>query len=167
MEIWDRELRPNMLVRSNKAKQLAGKLSGKQPVIVGAEFLTGNIHALRNQFCESSKNYASFLELSDLNHFAMESLANPGSNKKNLAFFFFDSDFYHPRIQKRAELTKQIVKKNKISYIEYKLQGKTKFEQAYEMLQLGSWVTYYLAMINKVDPSKIPWVDWFKNQLGN
>jgi len=33
------------------------------------------------------------------------------------------------------------------------------------MMQFGCWLTYYLAMINNVNPVKIPWVDWFKNEL--
>jgi glucose/mannose-6-phosphate isomerase len=94
-------------------------------------------------------------------------LANPKGNKDNLTFFFIDSEFYHPRVQKRSDLTKQVVKKNKIDYIEHKLTGSSKFEQAFEMLQLGSWVTFYSAMLNNVNPVEIPWVDWFKKELGN
>ncbi len=165
LEIWDRELRPLINASNNRAKQLAVKLYGKQPVLVAAEFLAGNVHALRNQFCENSKNFTSYLVLPDLNHFALESLANPASNKNNLVFFFFDSIFYHQRILKRARLTKQIVKKNKISFIDYQLTGLSKLEQAFEMLQFGCWVTYYLAMLNQVNPVKISWVDWFKKQL--
>jgi len=167
LEIWDRELRPLVSKTYNRAKQLALKLYGKQVVLVAAEFLTGNAHALRNQIDESSKNFTSYLELPDLNHYALESLANPASNKNNLAFFFIDSVFYHQRILKRARLTKQIVKKNKISVVDYQLVGLSKLEQAFEMLQLGSWVSYYLGILNQVDPVKIPWVEWFKKELGS
>jgi len=167
LEIWDREMRPLINTANNRAKQLALKIYGQQLVLIAAEFLQGNVHALRNQFCESSKNFTSYLVLPDLNHFALESLVNPASNKNNLIFFFFDSIFYHARIIKRARLTKQIVKKNKIKVVDYLLTGSTKLEQAFEMLQLGSWLTYYLAMLNQVNPVKIPWVDWFKKQLGS
>ncbi len=167
LEIWDRELRPEIKTGNNLAKQLALKLYGKQPVLVAGEFLAGNVHALRNQFCENSKNFTSYLVLPDLNHFALESLANPVSNKNNLIFFFFDSIFYHPRIIKRSRLTKQIVKKNRVAYVNHLLKGVSKLEQAFEMLQLGCWTTYYLAMLNQANPVKIPWVDWFKKQLGD
>ncbi len=163
---WGAELLPVKSAKTNQAKQVALKLYNKIPVIVGAEFLAGNIKVLRNQFNETSKNFSCFLELPDLNHFALESLTNPKSNKVNLIFFFIDSGFYHPRVQKRSDLTKQIVKKNKINYVEYSLIGGSKFEQAFEMLQFGSWVTYYLAMLNRVNPVKIPWVEWFKKELG-
>ena len=48
---------------------------------------------------------------------------------------------------------------------EYKLSGNTKFIQALELLQFGSWLTFYLAMLNNVNPSLIPFVDWFKKKL--
>lgn len=166
LELSDQKLRPNRPAKINKAKQLAVKIYGRVPVIVAAEFLTGNLNILRNQFNENCKNFAAYLELPDLNHYALEGLAYPKSNKDNLIFFFIDSLFYHERVAKRADLTRRVVEKNKIKFIEHKLTGASKLEQAFEMMQFGCWLTYYLAMLNNVNPVKIPWVDWFKKELG-
>ena len=95
----------------------------------------------------------------------MEGLVNPKANSRALAFLFFDSKLYHPRVQKRAALTKQVVRKNGIPAIAHELRGETALAQAYELLQLGSWLSYYLGMLYDVDPVKIPWVDWFKKKL--
>jgi len=165
LELWDKKLRPGIGTEMNAAKKAALQLFKKQPVLVGAEFLTGNLRVLRNQLCENSKNFATYLTVPELNHYAMESLANPISNKKNLIFFFFDSALYHKRVQKRIALTKKVVAKNGIEVAEIKLRGQNRFEQAMEMLQFGAWVTFYLAMLNKVNPAEIPWVDWFKKEL--
>lgn len=158
---WGQKLVPEK--SNNPASKLAHKLKGKNIIIVTGEFLEGNAHALRNQFCENSKNFADYLILPELNHYALEGLANPENS--NLIFLFFDSTLYSPRVQKRNLLTKQIVKKNKIELINYKLLGQNKLEQSLEMLQLGAWITLYLAELNQVDPIQIPWVDWFKKQL--
>lgn len=151
---------------SNLAKNAAREIFSKQAVLVGGEFLEGNLHALRNQFCENSKNFATYLVLPDLNHYSIEGLSNPKSNSQNLAFVFFESDLYNPRESKRLALTKEIVKKNKIKVVSYKLTGKSKLIQSFEMLSFGTWLTFYLAMQNEVNPSLIPWVDWFKKKLG-
>lgn len=164
-KLKDRMFKPDKLLKTNKAKQSALKIYGHLPVAVSAEFLSGNLNILRNQFNECSKNFAAFLELPDLNHFALESLINPKNNKSNLLFLFFDSALYHRRVQLRAFLTKQVIKKNKVKILEYKLTSATKLEQALEMMQFGCWLTFYLAMLNNVDPVKIPWVDWFKKEL--
>lgn len=165
LEIWDRELRPEIKTKNNRAKKIAQLTFDKTPIIIAGEFLTGNLKALRNQFCESGKNFAGYLTVPELNHYAMEGLARPKSNRKNLIFFFIDSPFYRPQIKKRMELTKKIVKKNGIRYIEHKLLGKTKLTQSFEFLQLGTWTTYYLGALNRTNPATNPWVDWFKNQL--
>jgi len=68
-------------------------------------------------------------------------------------------------VKKRLALTKDIVKKNKIKIYSYKLSGKNKLTQSFELLNFGSWLTFYLAMLNEVNPSLIPWVDWFKRRL--
>ena len=52
------------------AKQIAIKLHNKQPIMIAAEFLIGNVRTLRNQMCENSKHFATYLTLPDLNHFA-------------------------------------------------------------------------------------------------
>lgn len=165
LELADQELRPGVPVEINKAKQLALKLYGKIPVIVGAEFLAGNLQVLRNQLNETSKNFAAYLELPDMNHFALEGLAYPQSNRDNLAFLFFSSSLYHPRTRRRLKLTQAVVKKNKIKSIEYQPDGSSKLAQAFSLLQFGCWLTFYLAMLNGVNPVKIPWVDWFKKEL--
>ncbi|MCK4540079.1 SIS domain-containing protein [Candidatus Parcubacteria bacterium] len=165
LEIGSRKLSPNIKSNLNKAKKIALELYNKTPILVGAEHLSGNLRALRNQINENAKLFASYLELPDMNHYAMEGLVNPTGNKKTLHFLFFDSKLYHKRTQKRSELTKQVVKKNGIKISAYELTGKTKPYQAFKLLQMGSWISYYLGILYGVDPIKIPWVDWFKEQL--
>jgi glucose/mannose-6-phosphate isomerase len=161
----NKELRPESPTSQNVAKRIAMHLSGKIPILVGAEFLSGNLHALRNQICETSKNFADYLTLPELNHYAMEGLTYPKNHGKPLVFLFFDSGLYHPRVQKRSELTKEVIKKNKIKVVSYKLSGKSRVEQSFKLLQLGSWITFYLGILNKVNPVEVPWVDWFKKKL--
>ncbi|MFC1678516.1 SIS domain-containing protein, partial [Patescibacteria group bacterium] len=165
LEIWTRRLRPESPLAMNKAKKLAQAICGKAIVLVGAEFAAGNLHVMRNHINECSKYFATYLTLPELNHYAMEGLTFPKSNQKNLIFVFFDSKFYHPRVQKRSQLTKQVVKKNKIEVLSHELKGETKLVQGFELLQLGMWLSYYLGILNGVDPAKIAWVDWFKNEL--
>lgn len=164
LEIETRRLRTDVSSKTNKAKQIAWELRGKIPVLVSAEHLIGNLHAMRNQINENAKTYSDYLELPDLNHHALEGLQNPKTVEK-LKYLFFSSKLFHPRIQKRLKLTETVVKKNKVSALTHELKGKTKLAQSFELLQLGTWISYYLGEIYKVDPIEIPWVDWFKKQL--
>jgi hypothetical protein len=156
---------PTVKTENNIAKKIALELKGKQPVLVGSEFLLGNLHAFRNQLCENSKNFAVYLPLPDLNHYLLESLKNPAKNTAQLAFVFFNSKLYHTRVQRRSKLTREVVDKNNIKTLEYDLKGKTKLAQSAELLQLGSWISFYLSALNNVNAGEIPWVNWFKEQL--
>ncbi len=165
MEIRTRRLSPTVKQNRNKAKEIASLLVNKLPVLVAAEHLKGNIHALRNQLDESSKLFSCFLPLPDLNHFAMEGLSNPKKNKKSIIFLFFESDLYHHRNKLRFKLTKQVITDNKVSLISHTLKSKSRLGQAFELLQFGSWLSFYLSIVYNVNPEAIPWVNWFKKQL--
>jgi glucose/mannose-6-phosphate isomerase len=151
---------------ANRAKQVASQAQGKKLIIVGAEFLDGNVHAMRNQICENSKNFSHYFSLPEMNHYLLEGLKFPEVNKNDLFFLFMNSDLYNPRVTRRAELTRQIVEKHGIDVMEFKPIGASKLIQSFEVLQFGSWLSFYLAMANGIDPAPIPWVDWFKEKLG-
>ncbi len=150
---------------NNIAKKCALKLHNKVPIIVSSEHLVGSSHAFKNQLNETAKTFSVLFDIPELNHHLMEGLSNPKKVKEFLHFYFFESDLYTSRVQKRYSITKQVVEKNSISFDAYHLRSKTKLEQIFEVLVYGSFVQLYLALMYEVDPSKIPWVDYFKKKL--
>jgi len=151
--------------KNNAAKNLAEKLKNKTPVIAASEFLLGNAHALANQINENAKCFAAYFELPELNHHLMEGLKNPAANRKNLVFLLINSGLYAPRNQARYKILKTVLAKNKINFLEYRPTAKTKFQQSWETLLLGSYLSFYLAMSYNLDPSPVPWVNFFKKEL--
>ncbi|MBN1325383.1 hypothetical protein JW977_00135 [Candidatus Falkowbacteria bacterium] len=152
-------------IKTNIAKQTAKKLCGKIPIIIASEFLEGNAHTMANQINENAKNFAAYHLISELNHHLMEGLKHPKSNSKNLFFLFINSDLYYSRNQKRYSITQDVVEKNKVGWTEFKPKSKTKLLQAFEVLSFGSYVGFYLAMLNGLNPAPIPYVDYFKERL--
>lgn len=146
-----------------QAKILAKKIYKKIPVIFAASHLSGNAHALRNQFNETAKSFSGYNLLPELNHHLMEGLKNPWN--KNIVILLLESDFYPDRIRKRLSLTREVVLKNNIEILSYKAIGKSKLGQSLELLLLGGYLTFYLALLYDQDPSVIPWVDFFKQKL--
>ncbi|HCM82780.1 MAG: Bifunctional phosphoglucose/phosphomannose isomerase [Candidatus Gottesmanbacteria bacterium GW2011_GWA2_44_17] len=152
--------------KQNKAKQLAKMLYQKIPIIVTAEFLSNVGRVVRNQIHESAKNFADYHIIPELNHHLMEGLTNPDTNKQLLVFVFFCSLLYSPRISTRFRITKDVVEKQKIKTYEFIPTSLEKISQVFECIQFGAYVNYYMAMLYGLDPSKIPWVDYFKTQVG-
>lgn len=159
-------LKDNQRIKS-LAKEYAEKLFNKIIIIVGSEFLTGTVHTFNNQLNENAKNFSSYFLIPELNHHLMEGLGFPVSNKENLIYIFFKSKLYSERILQRFSLTKEVVEKNGIKTLEYEATGKNKLEQSFEVLLFGSYVGFYTAMLNGLDPAPIPWVDFFKEKLGH
>ena len=138
-------------------------LQDKIPVIFAGEHLSGNAQIIRNQFNETSKAFSAFYLVPDLNHHLMEGLQFP--TKSNLYFLVFNSHNYSPKIQKRMQLTMDVVKQNHRDILEYTTKGLNKYQDFLEMLAYGSWLTLYLALRYDQNPAINPWVDWFKNEL--
>lgn len=149
----------------NLAKDMAKNLFGKSVWYVGSEHLAGNAHAAANQTNENAKRFAGFFLVPELNHHLMEGMFYPESNKNSLGFVLLESALYDARIQKRFDITKKVLDKNEIKYWSYAAQEKDKLLQACEVLVFGSYVSYYGAMLQGIDPTAIPFVDFFKEQL--
>ena len=153
-------------IENNIAKELAKKIQGKIPIWVAAEHLSGNARVANNQVNENAKNFSGFYTIPELNHHLMEGLKYPESNKDNFIFLGLLSKLYHPRIQKRFAVTKDVVEKNGLSWISYQPNSKNKLGQACESLLFSMFLAFYLAMLAEENPAPIPWVDYFKEQLG-
>ncbi len=149
----------------NPAKLLAFNFLDRLPIITISEHLEGPAHVVANQINENSKNYSEFRVVPELNHHLMEGLQFPTGNDNNLVFLTIHSDLYLPGNEKRMSLTEQVIDKNNIPYLSHKLSAPSKISQAFKLILLGSYVGFYLAILNNVNPSPIPWVDWFKEEL--
>jgi glucose/mannose-6-phosphate isomerase len=167
LQVSDIEKTVNLLENQTQnmeelSKELAKKLEEKIPVIVSGEHLSGNAHIIRNQFNETAKNFSTFAILPELNHHLMEGLVHSSSN---LIFIFLKSNLYSPKIQKRLELTKDVVLKNNVKTAVVEVMGEGELEQSFYTLSFGGLLTFYLAILYGQDPSVIPWVDYFKQEL--
>ena len=96
----------------------------------------------------------------------MEGLRFPKSNETNHVFYFVQSELYGPRVKKRVVLTQQVVEQNKIETMAIKLESETKLTQVFEVIALLAYAGFYVSMLEGINPSPIPFVDWFKDELG-
>lgn len=149
----------------NLAKKMAFKIKDKFVFLVTSEFLEGAIHGFANQLNETAKTNSVYHYIPELNHHRMEGLKYPLEFKKMAVFLFYPSLFYDKRNQVRYQITKRVIEKNDYQTLEFKSQALDKISQTFETIIFNSYLSFYLAILNKVDPSKIPWVDYFKAEL--
>jgi glucose/mannose-6-phosphate isomerase len=151
---------------TTKYQTLAQQFKDMYPVIIVSEHLRGFGNGFANQLNESAKSISDFRIISELNHHLLEGLANPPTYKERALFVFFRSGLYSPRIQKRFDLTEEVVSKQGIKTINIELTGSNKLSQVLEAFVISGYTSAALAKIYGVDPIKIPWVDYFKEKLG-
>lgn len=152
-------------VKADPAQVLAKQLEMKQVILVAAEHLAGAVHTVKNQMNENAKHLSHRHDLPELNHHLMEGLRFPVSNPDTTMFWFINSSLYSARMQRRLKLTQEVVEKNNLSSIIWQAAAKSKLAQAFELIQFGAYVNFYLSQLHKLDPAAIPWVDYFKAQL--
>lgn len=149
----------------NAAKILAFEMKERLPIITVAEHLEGMGHIFANQLNENAKTYSEYRVIPELNHHLMEGLRFPTTNEHNLLFLMVDSALYTQQNRKRLTLTGQVLTKNHVEFREFTAEGKSKLTSAFHLMVFGAYTNLYLAMLNALDPSPIPWVDWFKKEL--
>lgn len=149
----------------NPAKKLAHQIQQYSVWFVSASYLSGNAHIAANQLNENSKRFGGYFLIPELNHHLLEGMSFPENNPTQVSFLFFESKNFEPKIQKRFSITKEILYKNNIPYFEYVCKEKTVIEQSMEILVLSSYLSFYAALLKSIDPTAIPFVEYFKTAI--
>jgi hypothetical protein len=95
----------------------------------------------------------------------MEGLAFPVGLKDDVKFILLDSGLYPLIIQKRLRITKDVLLKQKYQVTVIKPESADPVLQSFESLVFLIMFSYYLGILNKVNPGENLMVDYFKNQL--
>jgi len=149
----------------NPAKKTALGLLGKIPIVIAGEFLAGSAHIFSNQINESAKTFAAYFLLPEINHHLLEGTRFPANLGERVKFIFLETALYSEKIKARANITKEVLSKSGIESISFNVTGSDKVTAAFEALLFSSWTSFYLAIANEIDPTPIPNVDYFKQQL--
>ncbi len=147
-----------------EGKALAKKLADKIPVVYASNNFKVASRIWKIKFNENSKIPAFHNYFPELNHNEMV-----GFTDKKMASGFYvliiKDKKDHERTLKRMDLTSLILKKKGIknSFIET-VDGSI-ILKFFEILLLGDWTSYYIAINNKIDPTPVEMVEEFKVML--
>ncbi len=150
----------------NQAKDLATSLQGRLPVVYGAGFLSGAAKRWKTQLNENSKVWAFWEELSELNHNTIEGYGLPSQVRDHAFVVLLHSSFLHPRISLRYQITQELLAKSDIPYRQVEGRGSSPLAHLLSIALLADYTSYYLAMLNRVDPAVMPAIDRLKERLG-
>ena len=150
---------------SNPVKQLATKLWGRITVIYGAGILSSVAQRWKTQFNENSKTWAFFEFFPELNHNAVVGYEFPPLVKERIFVALLHSASLHPRIQLRYKATEKLLAKSGINHQFIEAAGETSLAQVMSLVLFGDYLSFYLAMLNKIVPTPVDSIDFVKRYL--
>jgi glucose/mannose-6-phosphate isomerase len=160
-----REMEEHIPCRANEAKQIAGGMYGKIPIIYGAGILSEVAHRWKTQINENSKATAYYEILPELNHNSVVGYQFPAEPISNLCVVFLRCPSLHSRTLLRYKVTSELLEQNGIKYQIVDSTGDDKLSQIMGLIFLGDWVSYYLAMLYEIDPTPVKSIDYLKKKL--
>jgi len=149
----------------NPAKQLANRLYDRLPIIYGADILSEVAHRWKTQFNENSKAWACYEVFPELNHNAVVGYQSPLELASKIMVVLLRSAHLPKRIQLRYQLTCQLLERAKVSYQIVDGDGTSPLSQMMSLVLFGDYISYYLAILYKIDPSPVEVIDYLKEQL--
>lgn len=151
--------------KDNLTKRTAVLLKNRAVLFMAAEHLVGNAHVAANQMNENNKRLAASFPIPELNHHLLEGMKLPTDNERRILAIIFNSNLYDARVFKRVAITRTILAQNNIAQVEYLLAEEKSLTQAFEALVFSSYLSFYGAILEGLDPTVNPYVDFFKAQL--
>src|SRR3989338_10162 len=143
------------------AQKLAKDLKGKIPIIYASDAFGAVAMRWKTQINENAKMPAFYNVFSEMNH--NEIAGYKGMDRKFAAVIIRDK-YDNGRIKKRMDVCKEIMEAN-VDVEEVETQGSSLLARMFSAIYLGDYVSYYLALWNRVDPSPVEVIEWMKKKL--
>jgi glucose/mannose-6-phosphate isomerase len=150
---------------NNPAKQMAQRLYGCLPVIYGAGILAEVAHRWKTQINENSKAWAFYEVFPELNHNATVGFEYPRELASQIRVILLRSPLFNQRVQLRYEVTCELLARAGVKYEFVDSEGRSPLSQMVSTVSFGDYVSYYLAILYRVDPSPVEVINYLKERL--
>ena len=162
----DGKLNLSVPTRENMAKTLALKLKDRIPLMIGSGPMSVVARRWKTQINENAKLAAVYDTLPELCHNTNVGMERVWRQRDTLYPIFLQSSFAHPRNQLRANIVSKIFGSQKIQPETVVVHPTgTPLSEALQMVMIGDYVSYYLAMLGNVDPTPVAPIEQLKKQL--
>lgn len=156
---------PEAPTEENQAKRIAEALFGKVPVIYGTTDNT-DLVAMRwkTQINENAKQAAFWNVFPELDHNEVVSLAKPELMACQHIILLHNSRDSTENAC-RMEITKGLFAKTGVACTDVCADGEDEPSEVLSQIHLGDYVSFYLALLNQVDPTPVRLIEDFKGAL--
>jgi glucose/mannose-6-phosphate isomerase len=148
---------PALGASRNDAKRLAVFLHRRFPVIYAStDMLEAVPFRWRCQLNENAKEAALSSAVPEMNHNEILAYSAATHETRRLAVVFLRDEADHPQVQKRFDLTRDLLTGRAAGVREARAHGGGPLARVLSLVLLGDLVSVYLAYLKGVDPTPIP-----------
>ncbi len=151
---------------NNAAYNYAEQLIGFIPLVYSAADITSAAgYRLKCQFNENSKLHSFHNVIPELNHNEIIGWESYGEKEFNAKLINIIDDEYHPQVKKRFLITTELAAKNGVDVINLESSENEFKLRLMDLIYLGDWISYYLAVLRGYDPTEITNINILKERL--
>ncbi len=161
------ELEDQSPTKNNLGKQLAQAVLDKLVLVYSGGLFTGMAHRWKSQFNENAKTWAFADAIPELLHNSVEAWVTPRATEEEKVALLLRSTLDDPVLLDRYSIAEALLQRSNIGHRIVETDGATPLTQILNMLLLGDYVSYYLAILKGVDPSPTPAITAGKEMLGS
>jgi len=151
---------------NNLAKKVALSLYQHLPLVYGSEGLLEAV-AMRwkTQINENSKWPCFWNVFPELDHNEIVGYEIENNINQQIKIVYLQDKESSLRVEQRREITRKIIEEKVVEFIICPTKGKGEMSRVFSLIYLGDLVSYYLAILNHVDPSPVACIEDLKKEL--
>lgn len=143
-----------------RARKIARQLYGRVVFLYGPS--TPVLRRWRAQLAENAKTLAAHHTIPEAFHNEMEGWSFPAGFAKKAAAVFFTPPRAPASILRKIRMAQSLIRRQGALVIDIPVPGSSPLQSVFELIYLGDWTSYELALLNKVDPVAIPVIERIK-----
>jgi len=162
------QCKPSVVGDRNPARALARKIGRTIPIVYGSGGL-GGVAALRwkQSVNENAKAPAFWNEYPELDHNEVCGWGQHGDvTRQVFTLVELRHGLEHTRLEARSVATRELIDEALVQVLTVDAEGEGRLAQLLDLVAVGDWTSYYLALDNDVDPGPIDAIAQLKSSLG-
>jgi glucose/mannose-6-phosphate isomerase len=159
-------LSPSTPIGDNQAKKIAHAVYNRLPVIYASQNYF-DVVAMRwkGQFNENGKMMAFYNVIPEMNHNEIVGWGIPKDVTGRCVVIMLSDDADFHKINRRISITKALIAEEGPQVITVQPRGRSPLAKLLYLIYVGDLASYYLAILNGVDPTPIERISLFKSRL--
>jgi glucose/mannose-6-phosphate isomerase len=156
----------NVAFAENEALRIAAMLKDKLPVIYSSADVLDVVNLRwRGQISENAKILAYGNLYPEMNHNELVGWKLNEDILKKIVVIYLEDVNDNKRIKMRMKITEKVYKKYAANILHLNSDCKSGLARIFDLIYLGDWVSYYLAILNEVNPTPVDAISYLKKEL--